>query len=334
MNKESAFGRLLNRLSSGQGDTGGTDTMPKLRMPLGMAVAQRGVPQATGRRVVLQPGTQFAHFRIEEELGRGAMAAVYRATDQRDGRTVALKLLSLGDDWPEDKLADARLRLLREAEAASRIDHPDIVKVFDAGEAEGLVYLNMEFVEGVNLATHAGSGRQLPPRMVCEMCARVAEALHYAHERGIVHRDVKPANIVFDQTNRRVRIMDFGVARFTDSQATRTGIVLGSPSFMAPEQLQGLKVDGRSDQFSLGVTLFQLLTGSLPFRSDSIAGLMKAILDEPHPPLSSIRPDLPACVGSILDRAMAKNPSQRFGSALEFGIALRDCGRTIPATLR
>ncbi|MCU0976052.1 MAG: serine/threonine protein kinase [Steroidobacteraceae bacterium] len=332
MSGESPLGRWLRGAST-------TDTavavdgtvLPPLRRPLEAAVADLQQSRTTP---LLRPGEPFGHYRVEKELGRGAMATVYRATDERSGRRVALKLLSLGEDWPEDRLDEARLRLRREAEAAARIEHPDIVEVFEAGEHEGQFYLAMEFVEGVSLDTHTYQGRLLPPRMTCEMCARVAEALHFAHQRGVVHRDIKPANIVFDQERRRVRIMDFGVARLADSRATRTGIVLGSPSYMAPEQLDGRPVSGRSDLFSLGVTLFQLLTGSLPFRSDSMTGLMRRIALEPHPPLVTIRPDLPATLGRILDRTLAKDPDDRFETGAEMGQALRQAGRTIDPGLR
>ena len=306
--------------------------MPKLRQPLEVALANGGTGLRT--RVSLKPGQAFAHYHVERELGRGAMAAVYRARDDRDERVVALKILSLGEDWPEDRLEEAKLRLLREAEATSTLQHPDIVSTYEAGEHDGRVYLAMELVEGVSLATHTYEGRLLPPRMATEMCARVAAALHYAHQRGVVHRDVKPANIVFDQHSRRIRIMDFGVARFADSHATRTGIVLGSPSYMAPEQLDGRRVTGSSDQFSLGVSLFQLLTGMLPFRADSMPGLMKSIATLAPPPLRSIRPDLPDTLGEVLERALQKDPDARFGSAAELSLALHDCGRSIDPALR
>ena len=325
MSGESHLGRWL-RGASAQDAHGraGNALMPPVRVP---AAAERGA----GR---LRPGEAFGPYRIEKELGRGAMATVYRATDERDGRRVALKLLSLGDDWPADRFDEARVRLSREAEAASRIQHPDIVDVFEAGEHGGQMYLSMEYVEGVSLDTHTYQGRLLPPRMACEMCARVAEALHFAHQRGVVHRDIKPANIVFDQEARRVRIMDFGVARLADSCTTRTGVVLGSPSYMAPEQLDARPVTGRSDLFSLGVTLFQLLTGSLPFRSDSMPGLMRRIALEAHPPLATIRPDLPAALGGVLDTALAKDPEDRFATGAEMAQALRDVGRTIDPGLR
>jgi eukaryotic-like serine/threonine-protein kinase len=306
--------------------------MPPLRLPLEVALEARS--RTPAKTPGPGPGQAFAHYRIDKPLGRGAMAAVYRAIDERDGRVVALKLLSLGDDWPAERLDEAQLRLMREAETAGRMQHPDIVEVYEAGEHNGQVYLAMELVEGMSLDTHTYDGRLLPPRMACEMCARVADTLHFAHQRGVVHRDVKPANIIFDQHSRRVRIMDFGVARLADSHATRTGVVLGSPSYMAPEQLDGRAVTGRSDLFSLGVTLFQLLTGTLPFRSDSMPGLMRRIALEPHPPLSTIRPDLPAALSQVIDRALAKDPEDRFTTGAEFAQALRDCGRTIDPALR
>jgi serine/threonine protein kinase len=338
VNSPSYLGRWLRGDGGPAHGTTGTDTLsgpgllPPLRQPLERALAERAVKAA--RPVALSPGQAFAHYRIEQELGRGAMATVYRARDERDDRLLALKLLSLGDDWPEDRLAEARLRLLREAEAAARIQHPDIVNVYEAGECDGVVYLAMEFIEGVSLGTHTYQGRLLPPRMVTEMCARVADALQFAHQQGVIHRDIKPANIIFDQHRRRIRIMDFGVARLVDSHATRTGVVLGSPSYMAPEQLDGGAITGQADLFSLGVSLYQLLTGQLPFRSDSIPGLMHAIATQPHPPLRTIRPDLPAALGGVLDRALRKVPGERYESAAQMARALHDCARTIDPGLR
>lgn len=335
MTGESYLGRWM-RGEPGSGADPAPDAlgglMPTLRQPLEMALAANSSPMRS--RVTLKPGQSFGPYRVEREIGRGAMAAVYRARDERNARPVALKLLALGEDWPEDRLEEAKLRLMREAEATSGLQHPDIVTTYEAGEFQGTVYLAMELVEGVSLSTHTYEGRLLPPRMATEMCARVADALHFAHQRGIVHRDIKPANIVFDQHSRRIRIMDFGVARFADSHATRTGIVLGSPSYMAPEQLDGRRVTGSSDQFSLGVSYFQLLTGMLPFRSDSMPGLMRAIASQPHAPLRSIRPDLPGTVGEAIDRALQKDPEARFESAAVMGQALHDCGRQIDPALR
>lgn len=333
MSDESTLARWLrNRSGAGRRDPDESSARLKLRQPLEVALTEQQKFRPRAR--LLRPGDRFHHFQLQQQLGRGAMATVYRAIDENDGKVVALKVLTLADDWPEEHLEEARLRMLREAETAGRLGHPDIVEIHEAGEHDGLVYLAMEFVEGVNLAMHAGESRLLPPRMVCEMCARVADALYFAHQRGVVHRDVKPANIVFDQRTRRVRVMDFGVARLENSRATRTGIILGSPSYMAPEQLNGRPVTAQSDLFSLGVSLFQLLTGTLPFRSDSIPGLMQKIAAEPHPPLGVIRPDLPACLAEIVDRSMAKDPAQRYASGAEMAQALRDCGRGIDPALR
>jgi serine/threonine protein kinase len=335
MTGESHLGRwLLGESGQEPSIEGGArdGLMPRLPQPLEVALAAKGGPQRS--RFALKPGQAFGHYRVEREIGRGAMATVYRARDENDTRVVALKVLSLGDDWPEDRLDEARLRLLREAEALSRMQHADIVTTYEAGECEGKVYLAMELVDGVSLSTHTYEGRLLPPRMATEMCARVANALHFAHQHGIVHRDIKPANIVFDQHSRRIRIMDFGVARFANSQATRTGIVLGSPSYMAPEQLDGRPVTGSSDQFSLGVSLFQLLTGMLPFRSDSMPGLMRAIAMQPHPPLQTIRPDLPELLAKSLDQALQKDPDARFASAAAMALVLHECGRQIDPALR
>ena len=331
MADKSSLDRWLRNLAGPAGQGTG-DTTPPPGQNRGVVPAHRQAP--SGRGAALRPGQLFHHYRLQQELGRGAMATVYRAIDEKDGSTVALKMLSLTDDWPDDLLDEARLRLLREADAAGGLAHPDIVEIRESGEHEGLVYLAMEFVEGVNLGNHAVEGRLLPPRMVAEMCARVADALYYAHQRGVIHRDIKPANIVFDQRNRRVRIMDFGVARLENSRATRTGIILGSPSYMAPEQLEARPVTAQSDLFSLGITLFQLLTGMLPFRSDSIPGLMQKICAEPHPPLRVVRPDLPECMSAIIDRALEKDPELRYRSGTEMAQAVRDCGRGIDPGLR
>ncbi|MGQ0428802.1 MAG: serine/threonine-protein kinase [Gammaproteobacteria bacterium] len=338
MPDESSRGGWLRNLSGMAGRMSG-DPVPKIGKPLEVAVGDKppaatGAPARSLRSRPPQPGQVFHHFRVEQELGRGATATVYRATDLNTGAVVALKTLSLAEDWPDDLLEEAKLRLLREAEAAGSLAHPNIVEIRESGEHEGLVYLAMEYVQGVNLGMHATEGRLLPPRLAAEMCARVADALYFAHQRGIIHRDIKPANVVFDQKNRQVRVMDFGVARLVDSRATRTGVILGSPSYMAPEQLDARPVTAQSDIFSLGVTLFQLLTGMLPFRSDSIPGLMQKISSEPHPPLRAIRPDLPASLAAVLDRALEKDPDMRYRTGAEMAQALHDAAREVDPSIR
>ncbi|MGH8250987.1 MAG: serine/threonine-protein kinase [Steroidobacteraceae bacterium] len=339
MPDESSRGGWLRNLSGAAGRKAG-DPDRKVGKPLDVAVSEKppvsgSQPGARqGRGYLFRPGQLFHYFRLQQQLGRGATATVFRAVDERNGNVIALKLLALADDWPDDLLDEAKLRLLREAEAAGSLAHPDIVEIREAGEHDGQVYMAMEYVEGVNLGMHATEGRLLPPRLVTEMCARVADALYFAHQRGVIHRDIKPANIVFDQKNRRVRVMDFGVARLENSRATRTGVILGSPSYMAPEQLDARPVTAQSDLFSLGVTYFQLLTGMLPFRSDSIPGLMQKISAEPHPPLRVVRPDFPAAVSAIIDRALEKDPEMRYRNGAEMAQSLRDCARDIDPALR
>ena len=189
----------------------------------------------------------------------------------------------------------------------------------------------MEFLQGETLNQYTAPDKLLPPATVLEVVARIADALDYAHGEDVVHRDIKPANVVLDRAARTIKITDFGIARLTNTSATRSGIVLGTPSFMAPEQLEGRNVTGRSDLFALGVTLFQLLAGQLPFRADSMTGLMYKIANAPHPPLKTIRPDLPPCVSAIVDRALKKDPAERYPTAGEMARALRACARLLSA---
>jgi len=273
---------------------------------------------------------KLGRYELVEELGRGAMGTVFLGRDPRLNRVVALKVIPLAEAVDENNLAETRARFFREAEAAGRLKHPAIVTVYDAGEDGGLAYIAMEHVQGEPLVERTVSDRLLEPAVVLEVVARLADALQYAHAQGVIHRDVKPGNVIYDPATLEPKIMDFGIARFTDSTTTRTGIVLGTPSFMAPEQLEGRNVTGRSDLFALGVTLFQLLTGQLPFRADSMTALMDKIANAPHPPLRTIRPDLPASVGVILDRALQKDPDQRFTDGAEMAKALRAVAKALP----
>jgi serine/threonine-protein kinase len=277
------------------------------------------------------PKPRLGRYELERELGRGAMGTVYLGRDPNINRVVAVKAIPLTQEFEGDALAEARLRFFREAEMAGRLTHPSIVTVYDAGEDGGIAFIAMEYVKGRLLSEHATSDVLLPAPQVLEIVARIADALDYAHAQEIVHRDIKPANVIFEPSTLDTKITDFGIARLTDSSATRTGIVLGTPSFMAPEQLEGRNVNGRSDLFSLGVTLFQLLAGQLPFRADSMTGLMDKIANAPHPPLRTIRPDLPPCVGLIVDRALQKDPARRFATAAEMARALRACARSLAA---
>jgi serine/threonine-protein kinase len=207
---------------------------------------------------------------------------------------------------------------------AGCLSHPHIVTIYDAGEDRGIAWIAMELLRGQHLVEYTGPARLLPHAIAIEIVARLADALHYAHQNQVVHRDIKPANIMFDPPSGELKITDFGIARLTDSGRTRTGVVLGTPSFMSPEQLQGRLVTGRSDLFSLAVSLYQMLTGQLPFRSDTMPGLMMKIAQEAHPRIGAVNPALPARLDPFFERALAKDPAGRYESGAAMAQALRD----------
>jgi len=276
---------------------------------------------------------RLGRYQLEREIGRGAMGVVYLGRDTAINRLVAIKAIPLASEFSEVELAEARTRFFREAETAGRLNHPNIVTIYDVGEERGLAYIAMEYLKGRHLSEHATSNTLLEPRKVLELIGLTAQALGFAHKQQVVHRDIKPANIMYDPATNVLKITDFGIARLSGAGSTRTGIVLGTPSFMSPEQLEGRTVTGASDLFSLGVSLFQLLTGQLPFTADSMTGLMQQIAEAPHPPLRAFRPDLPACVDSIIDRALAKNPEARFDSGAQMAAALDECRSRMPSGL-
>lgn len=267
----------------------------------------------------------IGRYEVEKIVGRGAMGVVYMGRDQRIGRTVAVKTLALAQEFEGDQLRDVTERFFREAETAGRLNHPNIVTIFDVGEEHDLAYIAMDFLTGENLQAYTKDDKRLPLAKVLDLGAQVAEALDYAHEHNVVHRDIKPANIIYDASNGKVKVTDFGVACVTDTSKTRTGTILGSPSYMAPEQIEGKRIDGRADLFSLGVTLFELITGELPFVGEPVATLMYRITNQPHPDIRSLRPGLPPCVKLIIDTALAKDPAKRFQSGLAMAQALRRC---------
>ncbi len=276
---------------------------------------------------------RLGRYQLEREIGRGAMGIVYLGRDTAINRLVAIKAIPLATEFSESELAEARSRFFREAETAGRLNHPNIVTIYDVGEEHGLAYIAMEYLKGRHLSDYATSDTLLEPRKVLDLIGRTAQALGFAHKQQVVHRDIKPANIMYDPSADVLKITDFGIARLTGTGTTRTGIVLGTPSFMSPEQLEGRTVTGHSDLFSLGVSLFQLLTGHLPFTADTMTGLMQQIAEAPHPPLRAFRPDLPACVEGIIDRALAKNPDARFETGAQMAAALDDCRSKLPTGL-
>jgi serine/threonine-protein kinase len=265
----------------------------------------------------------LGRYQVEKELGKGAMGVVYQGRDPKIGRVVAIKTMALAQEFEGDELADARERFFREAETAGRLQHQNIVTIFDAGEEHDLAYIAMEFLKGRDLVEACRDGSLLPVPRVLSIVARVAEALAYAHRQNVVHRDIKPANIMYEPDGDVVKVTDFGIARITDASKTKTGLVLGTPSFMSPEQIAGKKVDGRSDLYSLGVTLYQMLTGVLPFRGDSMAELMYKIANQEAPDLREVRPDLPPQLAQVVAVALAKKPEQRFQDGDAFARELR-----------
>jgi serine/threonine-protein kinase len=265
----------------------------------------------------------LGRYQVEKELGKGAMGVVYLGKDPKIGRVVAIKTMALSQEFAGEELVDARERFFREAETAGRLQHQNIVTIFDAGEEHDLAYIAMEFLKGRDLAVFCKADHLLPPSTVVSIVARVAEALAYAHLQHVVHRDIKPANIMYERESDTVKVTDFGIARITDSSKTKTGLVLGTPSFMSPEQLAGKKVDGRSDLYSLGVMLFQMLTGVLPFRGDSMSELMFKIANEEAPDVRSVRPELSEPLALIVARALSKRPETRYQNGGEFAADLQ-----------
>ena len=278
-------------------------------------------------------GVALDDYEIGEELGRGAMAVVNRAVDRRDGQAVAIKRLALQREFAPEDLIDVRDRFMREASAARHLDHPDILRVLDAGESAGDTWIAMEYVVGQDLSHHTRPGQLLPLREVLLLGARLARALQYAHSHGVVHRDIKPANVMLERESGSVKIMDFGIARVADGSRTRTGLVLGTPSYMSPEQLAGLPVDGRSDLYSLGAMLFQLLTGHLPHQSESMAALMHHIMNQAAPDVRRLRPELPESLAMVIALSLEKRPELRYQRGDTFAQDLESVLSQIPVEL-
>ena len=280
-----------------------------------------------GGTLVLGGGAEkpmLGRYQVEKELGKGAMGVVYLGKDPKIGRVVAIKTMALSQEFEADELAEVKERFFREAETAGRLSHTNIVTIFDAGEEHDLCYIAMELLKGRDLVPFTKVGTVLPTDKVISIVARVADALGYAHRQNVVHRDVKPANVMYEAENDVVKVTDFGIARITDSSKTKTGMVLGTPSYMSPEQLQGKKIDGRSDLFSLAVTLYQLVCGKLPFEGDSMAQLMYRIANEHAPDILHYNRSLPPALVAFLDRAMSKEAGERYQTGEEFAGALRD----------
>ncbi len=268
---------------------------------------------------------RLGRYMVERRIGRGAMGAVYLGKDPRINRPVAIKAIPIEKEFEDEELKEARVRFFREAESAGRLTHPNIITVYDAGEDKGLAYIAMEYVPGLALKDFTDANRLLAPKRALELAAMTAEGLDYAHKQGVIHRDIKPANLLYNPKEGVLKISDFGVARLTDNNRTKTGIVLGTPMYMSPEQLGAEPLTGLSDLFSLGVTLYELLTGEVPFKASNIAVLMAKITTEEPAPIAQRRAGIPANIDAVLAKAMAKRPEDRFSCGAEMAIALRNC---------
>lgn len=280
---------------------------------------------------LLGEGTNFekpmlGRYQVEKELGRGAMGIVYQGRDPKINRVVAIKTLALSDEFEDDELQEVKERFFREAEAAGKLNHPNIVTVFDAGEEHDLAYIAMEFLHGHDLVRYTKPDALMPTGQVLELIASAAEALGYAHKQQIVHRDIKPANLMYDPDSGALKLTDFGIARISNISRTKTGLVAGTPSFMSPEQVRGQKVDGRSDIFSLGITLYQMLTGDQPFEGEDATQIMFKIATEPHLDIFDRRPglkrDMP-WIAVVINRALEKDVEKRYQDAAEMAKDLR-----------
>jgi len=308
------------------------------------------VLQAVNRLLEARRGSQFfleddAHFSkrigrymVTGELGRGAMGIVYEAFDPLIGRKVAVKVINLQDFADAGKARFLSDRLFREARSAGALSHPGIVIVHDVGQEGDLAFIAMQRVEGVSLYQKLASGRTIPRAEAFEILRQAAAALDYAHRNGVIHRDIKPANILLDH-GVTVKVADFGIAKIASTERqTLTSVVMGTPSYMSPEQIEALPSDGRSDQFSLAVVAYELLTGSRPFEADSLPALTHMIVYADRPSARAVNPELPAAVDVVLHRSLARLPGDRYPSCTEFVTALeesskessKDAGRAQP----
>lgn len=264
---------------------------------------------------------KLGRYEILSALGQGAMGVVYKAVDPMLDRTVAIKTIKF--DQTSEESAGFEERFYREAKSAGRLNHPNIVTIYDVGKSDNTAYIAMELLEGNLLKDFLDVHTALPIDKIVDIAAQIADGLAYAHKNGIIHRDIKPANIMLVHGD-RVKITDFGIARMSTSSGTLAGTVIGSPRYMAPEQVVGKPVDGRSDVFALGVVLYELLTGESPFDGDNINTTMYRIVNEAPTPPKTVNPRLPEIFDYIVAKALAKHPDERYQSAKELATDLRN----------
>lgn len=266
---------------------------------------------------------QIGRYQVVGEVGRGAMGVVYQAQDPAIGRVIAIKTINLANLTDSAERARLRDRLFREAQSAGILSHPNIVTIYDIAEENGMAYIFMEFVNGPPLERLLLQPVPLSRDKILTIFRQTAMALDYAHRKGIVHRDIKPANIMVHDDG-RAKITDFGVAKIVSQQMTQTGAMMGTPSYMSPEQVQGQSVDGRADQFSLAVIAYEVLTGEKPFIADYLPTLLyKIVREEPVSP-HRLNPTLGPAIEEVLKKALAKDPDQRYANCADFANALEE----------
>ena len=264
---------------------------------------------------------KLGRYEIIEELGRGAMGVIYKAKDPVIGRYVAIKTIRLGDFTDSAHVAELHSRLMREAQSAGVLSHPDIITIFDVGEEAGLAYFAMELVEGATLEHIVEGEQRLDESAIVSIARQTADALGFAHQHGIVHRDIKPANLMLTQGG-RVKVADFGIAKVGSTKMTQTGMLLGSPSYMAPEHFLGQPLDGRSDIFALGILVYELITGQPPFAAENLGTLSyKIVHEDPLPPIK-LKPGMNLRLNALVVKALARDPAARFQTAEEMCAAL------------
>jgi len=269
----------------------------------------------------------LGRYEILKEIGQGSVGTVYLGRDPKINREVAIKVLRY-DGVSEERLTEVKKRFYREAEAAGRLTHPNIVTIYDAGEDYDLTYIAMELLNGKDLSSCCRRVNRLPVTRVLEIIGSVAEALDYAHKKGVVHRDIKPANIMLLKGG-QIKVADFGIARITDSTRTQTGDIFGTPNYMSPEQVAGKKVDGRSDLFSLGAVMYELLTGVKPFQANTMAVIMYNIANANFIPLKKLSADYPECCIKIVNKLLTKGVSKRFQSAAAVIQKINNCKKQL-----
>ena len=266
----------------------------------------------------------LGRYEIVAELGKGAMGVVYRANDPMLNRMVAIKTINT-EEAGHEGMAEYEARFYTEAKAAGGLNHPNIIIIYDIGKSGHLVYMAMEYIQGKELREWLADGKPLPIAQAVDIAAQVAEGLAYAHQHQVVHRDIKPANIMITPEG-RAKIADFGIARMRSSETrTQTGVILGSPKYIAPEQVVGKRADHRSDIFSLGVILYECITGATPFNGEGLSALMYQITNHDPAPPSSSNSQVPVMLDYIVAKVLTKAPEGRYQSAADFANDLREC---------